>query len=166
MRSLWVLAVVLAAAGCSGDVSSPGPSTVTTTPCGIDGESLSSFASGSYLRWETPNGCAVSIDLIAHSFGEPNCGFEPAEFITLGPPAAGPDSSSVSNRYVWNADGVIPGLDPGRTIPISDLPSSALDSGYRQGDAQLWLEEAAAFVVVDGRARVFERIPLALSYCG
>lgn len=36
MRSLWVLAFVLIAAGCSGNVSSAAPSTVTATPWGID----------------------------------------------------------------------------------------------------------------------------------
>ena len=69
-------------------------------------------------------------------------------------------SAATTNRYVWNADGVIPSMDPGRTIDVARLPSTATETAYSQGDDRLWVdsEDPSVLYVVSGdTARVFAR---------
>ena len=121
------------------------------------------LAFGEYLRWFDADSCPVRIDVISHNHGPEHCGWQDAEFIviakTLGT-AVESFSRDTSNRYIWNPDRVIDALPPGDTITRADLPASAIDTGYSQGDKQLWLEEAdesVLYVVEDDIAEIWVR---------
>jgi hypothetical protein len=133
------------------------------SPTDLDSEPAQWLAFGEYKRWFDTAGCPVRIDVISHINGATHCDLQEAEFITIGRPlGSGVEylSPEVANRYVWNEDGVIPGLLPGETMATSDLPETATDTGYVQGDSRLWLDESdeSVLFIVDGdTARVFIR---------
>lgn len=136
------------------------------SPTDLDSEPAQWLAFGDYKRWFDAEGCPVRIDVISNINGAEHCDLEDAEFITIGRPLGRSIISlppETMNRYVWNADGVIEGMPPGETIEISELPASAIDTGYVQGDRQLWIDgesESVIYVVEDGgRALVFVMDP-------
>lgn len=98
---------------------------------------------GTYLRWTDSDGCLVRIDVISHHHGAAHCGWQSMESITIGRPfgssiAAG---SSSANRYVWDPQGVLPDGPVGSWLNLSDMPDTALDTGYRREGSELWLDD-------------------------
>ncbi len=182
MLRVMMLTVVLAmvAAACTqttGDASATETTTIVfdlddqtytvTRPVGCDAEAGSPtdlesepeqwLAFGEYKRWFDAEGCPVRIDVISNIDGAAHCDLEDAEFITIGRPLGTSIISlppNTMNRYVWNANGVIPGMPSGETIELSELPTTALDTGYVQGQEHLWLDDASESViyVVNGDA--------------
>jgi len=139
--------------GCTADPGSP--TDLSSEP----GEWL---AFGTYMRWYDGE-CPVRVDVISHINGAEHCGWERAEFLTMATTLGEPVttmSEQTTNRYVWNAGGVIPQLESGSTIPVDELPATATETGYSQGNSELWIDTATPSVVyvVDGSdARVFVR---------
>ncbi len=179
------LALMIVTAACSDGRAEPsattpitvefedqGPFTVTR-PVGceaapesatdLDAEPEPWLAFGQYMRWFDSEDCPVRVDVIAHTHGAEHCGWEAAEFITLGATLGESFSSSLdSRRFVWNGEAVIPGLEESEVLPRSWLPASALDTGYRQGDNELWLDDAdpsVVLVIEGGTVRVFDLEP-------
>ncbi len=126
------------------------------SPSDLDSEPEQWLAFGEYKRWFDAAGCPVRIDVISNINGAAHCDLEDAEFITIGRPlgrsiiALPPNTM---NRYVWNANGVIQAIPSGEIIEVSDLPATAIDTGYVQGNRQLWIDDesdSVLYVVEDG----------------
>ncbi|NHZ71424.1 MAG: hypothetical protein GWP18_07255 [Proteobacteria bacterium] len=130
------------------------------SPTDLNSEPAQWLAFGEYKRWLDAEGCPVRIDVISNINGAPHCELQDAEFITIGRPLGTSIISlppNTMNRYVWNANGVIPGMAPGETIDLADLPATALDTGYVQGQDHLWIDEGTEsklYVVNGDTARV------------
>ncbi len=109
------------------------------------------LAHGTYHRWSEATGCPIRIDVISHIHGAEHCDWEETEFITIGDPlgaSIGRERLSESaRRFVWNEGGAIPTLAPARSILRSELPDGAYDTGFRNGEAELWLHEASDSVL-------------------
>jgi hypothetical protein len=133
------------------------------SPTDLDAEPAQWLAFGDYKRWSDAEGCPVRVDVISNINGAAHCELQDAEFISIGRPLGAPVTSlspATANRYVWNANGVIPGLPPGETVPTSALPDTGFDTGYIQGESELWLDaadESVLFVVDGDTTRVFVR---------
>ncbi len=145
-------------------VSRPvGCDAASEAPTDLDSEPAQWLAFGEYMRWFDAESCPVRVDVISHINGAEHCDVQDAEFITIGRPlgaAVKVLSPETANRYVWNADGVIGGLPSGETIAAADLPPTAADTGYVQGDKHLWLDEAdesVLYVVANDTVQVFVR---------
>ncbi len=98
------------------------------SPTDLDSEPEQWLAFGEYRRWFDAEGCPVRIDVISNINGAEHCDLEDAEFITIGRPLGTSIISlppNTMNRYVWNANGVIPGMPSGETIEISELPTTS-----------------------------------------
>jgi hypothetical protein len=150
---------------------------VVTRPLGCDAESGSAvdlesepafwLAFGDYMRWVDIDGCPVRIDVIAHHHLAEHCGWGAAESITVGQTLDEPfENSENSRRFVWNRDGVIPGFESGATIPRASLPDSARDTGYRQGQAELWVDDSdtSVLLIVNDSVKVF-RLGTSVGIC-
>jgi hypothetical protein len=133
----------------------PTPTTTAAAPCGsvpgspadLAAEPSDWLAYGIYLRWSDADGCPVRIDVISHIRGAEHCDFESTEFITIGPRLGdsildGSVIALAANRYVWDPEGVLPGGPYDTMIDLEDLPADVHDTGYRQGDAALWLSDS------------------------
>jgi len=100
--------------------------------------------SADYLPWTDREGCLLRIDVVAERPGPDHCGWERATVLVTGQPLGArytaPDDST---EYVRDPDGVFgdasltAGFDPD-----ADLPATAVDSGYRRGDIELWHDPA------------------------
>jgi hypothetical protein len=115
-----------------------------------------------YRPWTTADGCLVRIDVLADRPGPAHCGYESARVIITGKPVgtryAGPGKSG---HYVRDLDNVFG--DPVTASafdPDSELPEGAVDTGFRQGPTELWVDasdRSAIYLVSEGSA---ERWPL------
>lgn len=123
----------------------------------LDSEPPHWLVYGEYMRWYDGAGCPVRIDVISHIRGAEHCGWQAAEFITIGRPlgtSIDEQPHEDVGRYVWNP-GVIPGEAIGVTVPTEALPD-AYDTGYRQGDRELWLDsgdDTVLYIVTGDIAR-------------
>lgn len=102
-----------------------------------------------YIRWTDANGCLVRIDVIAYFYGPLGCGWESAEYLTIGTPlgtSIADDQTRLDSRltYIWDPQDVITPDDPprDRTLPVEDLPDTTTDTGYRLDTAELWIDTA------------------------
>ena len=124
---------------------------------------------GDYHRWFDSEGCPVRLDVIAHIHGSGHCDLEKAEFITLGLPLTQlfdvySEGTYISSRYIWAPDGIIRGVASGEEIPRFAVPESAIDTEYRQDEAELWVDPTdptVIFLIRDEQARVFRLNPTA-----
>jgi hypothetical protein len=102
---------------------------------------------GAYREWIDAEGCLVRIDVLADRPGPDHCGFEDARVIITGitgPTLGEPYTTAVDSvSYVRDPEGVFgkPELTAGFD-PSATLPSGAVDSGYREGDTELWTDPA------------------------
>jgi hypothetical protein len=146
------------------EVSRPvGCETTPGSPIDLDAEPAFWLAFSDFLRWFDEEGCAVRIDVISHQHLAEHCGWEEAEAMSVGVEFGEPFSNSEhSRRYVWNRDGVVPDVKAGEVIPVDALPHSAEDTGYRQGDWELWIDplDPTVLFVVGDSVRVFALEPL------
>lgn len=154
-------------------ISEPGCESPAGSPTSLADEPEHWLRFGSYDRWRDLDGCPVRIDVISSSVGQSHCDWESAHFVTIGDPlgtSIRAGAQTGRRRYVWNGDGVLAGLPPGRSIPVLDAEGGRLgtdelyvtaeDTGYRWDDRALWLdpEDEDTLYVVDGdEARVYVR---------
>lgn len=65
-------------------------------------------------------------------------------FLTIGTPVGTPFThrrESSARTYVWNPDGRVPEVAATPLlITRAELPASAADTGFRDGDAELWID--------------------------
>jgi hypothetical protein len=118
-------------AGCSGD---PG------SPLDVAGEpDWRQYAD--YAPWTDANGCLIRIDVLAERAGPEHCGWEKTRVLISGDPLGTRYSNhDTSLNYVRDPGGrygVQAFVDGFRTI--EELPTDAIDSGFRRGNAELWL---------------------------
>ncbi|MEE9206386.1 MAG: hypothetical protein V3U50_05325 [Acidimicrobiia bacterium] len=187
-----LLALSLIAAGCSdGGTSEPVPTTTITidlrelgtyevtradgcdaepgSPTDLESEPAEWLLFGDYERWFDSEGCPVRLDVIAHIHGSGHCDLEKAEFITLGVAITQlfdiyNDGRYIPTRYIWAPDGVIRGVASGEEIPRFAVPESAIDTRYRQGETELWVDPTdptGIFLIRGEDVRVFQRNPTA-----
>ena len=115
-----------------------------------------------YTPWTTPDGCLLRIDVIADRPGPEHCGMESARVIITGRPIGTPYTvERDSAQYVRDPEDVF--NDPATAEAFdadADLPAGAVDTEYRQGSVQLWVDPAdpASIYLVDGAT--VERWPL------
>lgn len=145
-------------------VSQPeGCQTEPGSPIDLASEPAGWLAFGEYFRWTDTAGCPVRIDVISHNAGAEHCGWQAAEFITIGRPlgeSVTQLSPEVANRYIWNPDGVIPGVPEATTIAVAELPATAVDTGYRAAQVSMWIDpadESTLYLVTGDTAQVWTR---------
>jgi hypothetical protein len=166
-----ILALLLAA--CAAEASRSGgptqPPSATPHACQARDGSVTDVAHepdwrqyGGYTPWTTPDGCLLRIDIVADRPGPAHCGFEDARVIITGIPVGTPYSTVEDSAHYVRDPGDAFG-DPATADafdPDADLPLSAVDTGYRQADAELWVVRAdpSSVYLVDGD--IVERWPL------
>lgn len=115
------------------------------SPTDLTAEPKDWLLNGDYHRWADSDGCPVRIDVISQNAGPEHCGWESVTFLSIGDPlGASIATERPGRRFAWDPDNVLVG-DPayaGATIATADLPATAADTGYRDGDSQLWLDDA------------------------
>ncbi len=124
---------------------------------------------GDYKRWFNSEGCPIRIDVIAHIHGSEHCDMEEAEFITLGLPLTRlfdvyNEGRYIPARYIWAPNGVIRGVASGEEIPRFAVPELAIDTEYRQGETELWVDPTdptGIFLIRGDDVRFFQRNPTA-----
>jgi len=101
--------------------------------------------------------------VISHIHGAAHCGWQDAQFITIGRPLGAsiehPSPESV-NRYVWDPNGVIAGVTAARIIDSAEMPATATWTGFSHGDSEMWIDSAdeSVLYIVDGTdVAVWER---------
>ena len=119
-------------------------------PTDISAEPLTWLAYADYIPWVDGAGCPVRIDVISDVMGPEHCGWEASERITIGTPLgasirndAGTDGGT-ARTFIFDPHGVVGAHPPHVSMAVADLPASALDTGYRAADAQLWLDPSDA----------------------
>ena len=108
-------------------------------------------------EWSNPSetGVVASVRL---ERGPVHCGWQDMRFLYLEMTALPPDDPQHQRTYVANP---ALGYDVDGWDPDTDLPDSAVDTGWRRGTTQLWLtdsEGSEAAYLVDGPT--VERLPL------
>jgi hypothetical protein len=103
-----------------------------------------------YRDW-TRNGCLVRIDVLADRDGPEHCSYQSVRVIITGSP--------LGARYSREDDSVEYIRDPldlfGLAAQLGEdavMPVGAVDTGYRSGHTELWIDpaDASAIFVVDG----------------
>jgi hypothetical protein len=120
-----------------GTVAGPAPATELPAP------ETAPFPGKPWLRGGQPL-APGSITLIQ---GPEHCGWGSATFLTIGwPLGVVPRDSTQARLYVRDPDGLFADRTLAPFNASTLLPASAVDTGYRYGTDQLWMDEAS----VDG----------------
>lgn len=101
-----------------------------------------------FRRWTNENACPVRIDVLTDSFGPSHCGLESVEFITIGEPIGAPAGVNsldpAARRFIWDPEGaLLYANQPSSTTDVREevlARTSAVDTGYRRGTDELWLD--------------------------
>lgn len=156
-----LVAVVLAVVALSACVSEPG--SVSTAPSGqeANGSLVDSPREcsadersplyvegepdwrqyGDYTPWTDVNGCLIRIDVLAERTGPDHCGWGDSRVIITGDPfGTRYTDDSTWIEYVRDPNGVydVPTFVDGFQV-LDSLPDNATDTGYRQGNRELWI---------------------------
>jgi hypothetical protein len=112
------------------------------SPTDLSAEPAAWLLTNQFTRWTDTNGCPIRVDVISHYNGAEHCDWQQIEFVTIGTPPGTPFSNDRSSHtYVWDPhDTLNDNIDRGRVIDIAELPAAAVDTGFRQGDSELWLD--------------------------
>ncbi len=167
-----LLAIVLV--GCSGPVASATPTAVPTdiipVACAARAGAVTDIASepnwrqyADYRPWTTADGgCLVRIDVLAERPGPAHCGWQAARVITTGLP--------IGARYTDERNDANYVRDPGNVFgdpatasafnPDAELPERAIDTGFRQGRTELWVDPADLSAIYLVTRASIERWPL------
>ena len=121
------------------------------------------------FRWRDSRGCAVRVDVIQNMFGDSDhCNKGALEIMQVGATLGEPISSG-GRWFYWDPDNalhrVVGGTDE---VSTSDLPETALDSGFRRGALELWTDPARPdrILRVDGtRVQVLQQDTSGLVFC-
>lgn len=112
-------------------------------------------------RWTDEAGCEVRLDVISMIAGPDHCGWGTATLIGMGTPIGTPKPRVAGDElrtFIWDPDQVLVGIDEtdrSISLPIADLPGTAVDTGFRHDNTQLWLDDddpSVAYLVADGMA--------------
>jgi hypothetical protein len=109
-------------------------------------------------QWRTISGERVPPEIVQTQHGEGHCSTQDVWAVVFGR-----DGGSLGRLYLRDPDGVInsrllPGREP---IPAfverASLPAEAVDTGYRSGDVELWLDSTgdAAYLVFEDRVEMW-----------
>lgn len=138
------------------------------TPTDMASEPAQWHVYGDYLRWYTIDECPVRVDVISHIPGAAHCGWEDVRYLSIGDPlGASIDGETIGSpnrlRYLWNSGGVIDGMAGARSILRGEISTSTEDTGYRQGDTELWidpLDQTHIYLARGDEADVYELITI------
>lgn len=170
--SLGLLTTILV--GCGGSTPSPTRDGVSTDAppviCPAREGSVVDVASepdwrqhADYRPWTTADGnCLIRIDVIADRQGPAHCGWQAARVIVTGIPVGARYADDRNDAvYVRDPDDVFD--DPATASafdPDADLPEGAVDTGWRQGDTELWIDPADVTAIYLRLGTSTERWPL------
>jgi hypothetical protein len=149
-----LLAVLVA--GCTGGGIASSPSQTSDAlaeeTCGAPGSetdlSREPNFSANYLHRWTKDGCPVRLDILMTRHGADACGGLKVADIVMGIPIGAPQRPRSTRIYLRDPTGVF-----GQNVPQklfdsdTNLPSKAVDTGYRQRYESLWSEEVQLWVV-------------------
>ncbi len=116
------------------------------------------------IDWTDEAGCAVNMNFVFHTFGDDHCGWEDAEFISIGVPIgvpySGPEATPPGQdwepKFFHNTDAAVAAFDAGTFL--DQLPTDAVDTGLRStGDRELWISASddELYVKENAAIRVF-----------
>lgn len=136
-----------------------GPTAVGVRECDAPDGSVNDVASepdwrqfAEYREWTTADGCLLRIDVLADRPGPEHCGFEAARVIITGIPV-GARYADESNgaEYIRDPEDVFGDPDTAAAFdPDAELPAGAEDTGFREGETELWVDptdESAIYLV-------------------
>jgi hypothetical protein len=89
----------------------------------------------------------VRVDVIANSFSDDHCEGDAVELMGVGTPLGEPIATDRRTFY-WDPGNALLLSDGTKTMPVSDLPPTALDTGFRRGEMQLWVDSAQPDVLL------------------
>lgn len=117
------------------------------------------FSAHNLARWTTKNGCQVRLDVLMTRME--SCHVKDARDLVVGTPLGKSQMTSDARVYVRDPrNGFGDATISEKFRSNVTLPSGATDTGYRQGETQLWVVPgSSAFVYLVDRERV-ERWPL------
>lgn len=91
-------------------------------------------------RWRTKEGCQVRLDVLMTRQGEEACGGPRVADILMGTPLGKTPERSRARIYVKDPENVFRDNETSRLYdPDAEVPQEAVDSGYRQDGAALWI---------------------------
>jgi hypothetical protein len=180
MRILVALPLLLAliAAGCGAteteehrqpESRSASSGAVEPHACGPEAGAITDVAGepdwrrwADYRPWTDATGCLVRIDVLADRPGPAHCRYQSARVIITGKPVgtsyAGPGNSAEYVRDPNNVFGDRP--TAGAFDPDAELPKGAVDTGFREGSTELWIDPPDGSVIYLVSEGSVERWPL------
>lgn len=112
----------------------------------LDAEPATWLMYTDYHRWTDADGCEVRVDVIGQYQGPEHCGWEAATFIDVGTPLGSVYEVDLGGRrtFIWDPAGSIElgTVERDVVVDVSELPPDVIDTGFRDGDAELWVDEA------------------------
>jgi hypothetical protein len=99
-------------------------------------------AYGDYTPWTDLSDCLVRIDVLAERVGPEHCNFQDTRVLIMGQPLGARHTSRADTvEYVRDPKGSYgkPAFVSGFSANAT-LPSGARDTGFRQGERELWLD--------------------------
>ena len=93
-----------------------------------------------YSLWTDVSGCIVRIDVLAERPGPDHCGWERSRVMITGDPLGARQQDAASAiHYVKDPEGVYGVTEfVDEFMNLEVLPSDAVDTGFRQGERELW----------------------------
>ncbi len=150
-RAGWIALGGLVLVACGGGSSSGVPDElraetddVAAGDCATPVEGVSDLAAepeitANRFRWQDSRGCDVRIDVIANSFVDDHCEGDAVEIMGVGTPL-GEQIDTGGRIFYWDPDNALMRGDGTATMSVSDLPPTAVDTGFRRGDMELWTD--------------------------
>jgi hypothetical protein len=171
---LLLVALAMATAACATPAATRTPSVplsqATPTICPARQGAVIDVASepdwrqyADYRSWVSADGrCLVRIDVLADRPGPEHCGFDAARVLVTGiPVGARYTTPEDSAHYVRDPDNAFDDLVTARAFdPDAVLPADAADTGFREGDTQLWVDPSDGSAVYLVTGQTVERWPL------
>ena len=111
--------------------------------------------SADYLhRWSTADGCDVRLDVLMTRRGDDACGGSDVADILMGTPLGRPHDSTRPRIYIKDPENALGDTTTANAFDEdTSLPKGAVDTGFRQGDVELWTDpKDDAFVYLVGES--------------
>lgn len=147
MRVLLTSTLVLALAGCDST--------------GRSGEPLSFTPTEWDVSWVDGNGSEVPNTVLQTYSGPEHCDWQQAAFLSLAWPPGTEEDWDTARQYARDPARVLPPTYFEEPLDLeAALPPTARDTGYRLGEAELWLADdvaSAVYVVRKGRVERWPR---------
>ncbi len=91
-----------------------------------------------YGRWTDESGCPVRTDVLTTIAGDPHCAWESIEYVIVG----GPLGDGEERWFIRDPRHRLGDFDTVERSEVGEvmlLPPAVADTGYRQGDRELWI---------------------------